>query len=108
MKLIHDTYPEIQLIATASSSFDLKNKTNEPLTGRKFEYQLFPISYSEMVNHHVELIENRHLKTRLVFGSYPEIVNSEGNEVEVLKFLADSYLFKDVLMLDTIKKNLRN
>jgi predicted AAA+ superfamily ATPase len=104
LKLIHDTYPEIQLIATGSSSFDLKNKTNEPLTGRKFEYQLFPISYSEMVNHHGELIENRHLKTRLVFGSYPEIVNSEGDEVEVLKFLADSYLFKDVLMLDTIKK----
>ncbi|MBK9736367.1 MAG: ATP-binding protein [Saprospiraceae bacterium] len=104
LKIIHDTYPEIQLIATGSSSFELRNKTNEPLTGRKFEYQLFPISYAELINHHSELTESRHLKTRIVFGSYPEIINNEGNEIEILKSLADSYLFRDILMLDTIKK----
>ncbi|WP_310556181.1 ATP-binding protein [Flavobacterium sp.] len=104
LKIIHDTYPEIQIIATGSSAFELKNKTNEPLTGRKFEYQLFPISYAEMANHHSELIETRYIKTRLIFGYYPEIINNEGNEIDILKFLADSYLFKDILMLDTIKK----
>ena len=104
LKLIHDTYPEIQVIATGSSAFELKNKTNEPLTGRKFEYQLYPISFSEMVNYHSELIEKRLLNTRLVFGYYPEIINNLGNEIDILKFLADSYLFKDILMLETIKK----
>ncbi len=104
LKLLHDTYPEIQIIATGSSAFELRNKTNEPLTGRKLEYQLFPFSYQELKEHHTELIEKRHLNTRLVFGSYPEVINNEGNEIEVLKFLSDSYLFKDILMLDTIKK----
>lgn len=104
IKLLHDTYPKIQIIATGSSAFDLKNKTNEPLTGRKFEYELFPISFQEMKNFHSELIEKRSLNTRLIFGSYPEVINSAGNEVEILKLLADSYLFKDILMLDSIKK----
>lgn len=104
LKLLHDTFPQIQLIATGSSSFELKNKTNESLTGRKFEYQLFPISFAEMVQHHGQLFEERHLKTRLVYGSYPEIVTNEGDEKDTLKFLADSYLFKDLLMLDAIKK----
>jgi uncharacterized protein len=104
LKIIHDTYPDIQLIASGSSSFELKNKTSEPLTGRKFEYVLFPISYAEMVAHHSELIENRYLSTRLVYGSYPEIISNEGEEMELLKFLSDSYLFKDILMLDTVKK----
>lgn len=104
LKLLHDTYPEIQIIATGSSAFELQNKTNEPLTGRKLEFQLFPLSYQEMKEHNTELIEKRHLNTRLVFGCYPEIINNEGNEIDVLKFLSDSYLFKDILMLDTIKK----
>ncbi|WP_395051891.1 ATP-binding protein [Flavobacterium sp.] len=104
LKLLHDTYPDVQLIATGSSAFELQNKTNEPLTGRKLEYQLFPISFAEMVQHHSELLENRSIKSRLVYGYYPEIINNEGNEIDVLKSLADSYLFRDILMLDTIKK----
>lgn len=104
LKLLYDCYPEIQIIATGSSAFELQNKTNEPLTGRKIEYLLFPLSYQEMKEHNTELIEKRHLNTRLVFGCYPEIINNEGNEIDVLKFLSDSYLFKDILMLDTIKK----
>lgn len=104
LKILHDNFPDVQLIATGSSAFELRNKTNEPLTGRKFEYQLFPISFGELVNHHSELIEMRHLNTRMMYGYYPEIINSEGNEIEILKFLSDSYLFKDILMLDTIKK----
>jgi predicted AAA+ superfamily ATPase len=104
LKLLIDTYPEIQVIATGSSAFELQNKMNEPLTGRKFEFQLYPFSYSELVNHTSELIEKRMLNHRLVFGSYPEVVNHAGNEIEVLKLLSDSYLYRDLLMLDAIKK----
>jgi uncharacterized protein len=104
LKLIHDNYPDIQLIATGSSAFELKNRTNESLTGRKIEYFLYPISYEEMAINHSELIEKRLLNTRLVFGSYPEIINQNENPIDYLKSLIDSYLFKDILMLDAIKK----
>lgn len=104
LKLIYDNFPEIQLIATGSSAFDLKNKLNEPLTGRKLEYQLFPLCFEELVNHHGLFTEKRNLTTRLVFGSYPEVINNAGNEIQILKFLADSYLYKDILMLDSVKK----
>jgi predicted AAA+ superfamily ATPase len=104
LKLMVDTYPDTQIIATGSSSFELQNKTNEPLTGRKYEFNLFPISYLELANHHSELIEKRMLKHRLVFGSYPEVLNNEGDEKEVLKLLSDSYLYRDLLMLESVKK----
>jgi predicted AAA+ superfamily ATPase len=104
IKLIHDTYPDIQLIATGSSAFDLKNKTNEPLTGRKIEFQLFPFSFEELSNHESILTEKRNLTKRLVYGSYPDVINNSDEEIDVLKLLSDSYLFKDVLMLETVKK----
>ena len=104
LKLLVDTYPEIQVVASGSSAFELQNKTNEPLTGRKFEFQLFPLSYRELADHNQVLIEQRLLEHRLVFGSYPEVVNNQGNEVEVLKLLSDSFLYRDLLMLESIKK----
>lgn len=104
LKLITDTFPEIQLIATGSSSFDLANKINEPLTGRKWEYKMFPVSFGEMVNHHGLLEEKRLLPHRLVYGYYPDVVNNPGNEKEILKQLSDSYLYKDILMWEQIKK----
>lgn len=104
LKLLIDNYPSIQIVATGSSAFELSNKLNEPLTGRKFEFQLYPIATSELNIHHTELIENRMLNHRLIFGYYPDVINNEGTEIDVLKLLADSYLFRDVLMLDNIKK----
>ncbi len=104
LKLLIDNYPTIQIIATGSSSFELLNKMNEPLTGRKYEFELFPISLEELKGHHSEFIEKRLLSTRLVFGSYPEIINKQGEEIEVLKLLSDSYLYRDLLMLENIKK----
>lgn len=104
LKLLVDTYPEIQVVASGSSAFELQNKTSEPLTGRKFEFQLFPLSYRELADHNQVLIEQRLLEHRLVFGSYPEVVNNQGNEVEVLKLLSDSFLYRDLLMLENIKK----
>jgi predicted AAA+ superfamily ATPase len=104
IKLVHDNYPEIKIIATGSSSFELKNKTNEPLTGRKLEFKLFPFSTKELINHFGKLHETRLLQHRMVYGYYPDIINNSGDEIELLKNLADSYLFKDILMLDGIKK----
>ena len=103
-KLITDQIPSIQLIATGSSSFELANEINEPLTGRKFEYSLFPISFEELIEHHGLLHEIRMLPHRLTFGSYPEVITEEGNEKEILKQLANSYLYKDILMWERIKK----
>ncbi|WP_417610674.1 ATP-binding protein [Owenweeksia hongkongensis] len=105
LKLITDQMPDIQLIATGSSSFELANKVNEPLTGRKWEYKLFPISFQEMVNHHGLLHEKRLLNHRLVFGSYPEVVAAESDHREILKQLSDSFLFKDILLWEKIKKS---
>ncbi len=104
LKLLVDNYPSIQIVATGSSAFELSNKLNEPLTGRKFEFHLYPIATSELSIHHSELIENRMLNHRLIFGFYPDVITNEGNEIDILKLLADSYLFRDILMLDTIKK----
>lgn len=105
LKLIHDNFPHIQVIATGSSAFELQNETNEPLTGRKKEFYMFPLSFSEMVNEVDLITEKRMLNTRLVFGSYPEVINNPGNEKEVLRELATSYLYKDLLRLDGIRKS---
>ncbi|MDH5398607.1 MAG: ATP-binding protein [Cyclobacteriaceae bacterium] len=104
LKLITDQIPEIQLIVTGSSAFDLSNQVNEPLTGRKVEYQLFPFSLEELVKHHGLLEEKRMLKHRMVFGSYPEIVTHPGDEQELLTELTESFLYKDLLMLEGLKK----
>ena len=104
LKLITDHLKDIQLVATGSSSFELSNKINEPLTGRKWEFQLFPISFEEMVNHTSLLEEIRLMPHRLIFGYYPEIVTNAGSEKDILKQLTDSYLYKDILMWERINK----
>lgn len=105
LKLIVDKIKNVQVIATGSSSFELNNRANEPLTGRKFEFTLFPVSFSEMVQHHGLIEETRLLEHRLVYGYYPEIVSNPGNESKLLKLITGSYLFKDLLMLENIKKS---
>mgnify|MGYP002635603897 CR=1 FL=1 len=104
MKLITDQIPEVQLIATGSSAFELANQINEPLTGRKWEYTMYPVSFGEMVAHHGLLEEKRLLPHRMVFGYYPDVINNAGIEKEILKQLSNSYLYKDVLLLEQIKK----
>jgi hypothetical protein len=104
LKIMVDNYPEIQVIATGSSSFELADKINEPLTGRKFEYFLYPFSFKELAENSNYLEEKSLLKRRLVFGSYPEVVTKPDDQVRNLKELADSYLFKDILALGNLKK----
>ncbi|WP_363331088.1 ATP-binding protein [Cecembia sp.] len=106
IKIIVDQIRDVQVIASGSSSFDLANAANEPLTGRKYEFFLFPLSFGEMVSHHGFLEEKRYLEHRMIYGYYPEIVSKSGEEKELLKLLAGSYLYKDLLMLESIKKPL--
>lgn len=103
LKLLADADSNIQVIATGSSSFDLANEVNEPLTGRKWEYRMFPLSFGEMVAHHGRLKEMRMLPRRIVYGYYPEVVMNDGNEMEILKLLTDAYLYKDILSWENIK-----
>ncbi len=106
LKLITDQMKDVQVIATGSSAFELSSQVNEPLTGRKYEFMLYPLSFGEMVQHHGLLEEKRLIEHRLIYGYYPEIVTKPGEEKELLKLLADSYLYKDLLMLEQIKKPL--
>jgi len=104
LKLVVDNMPEIQIIATGSSSFDLANKLNEPLTGRKFEYLLYPLSYRELIEENGSLKEKQELNMRLVFGAYPDVITNMNDACETLGWLSDSYLYKDLLKLESIKK----
>ncbi len=104
LKLITDNLPQIQVIATGSSSLDIANSSKEPLTGRKFEYNLFPFSFQELVNHQGILEEKRQLEQRLIYGSYPEIVTHPTDSEELLNLISDSYLYKDLLLIETIKR----
>ena len=104
LKLITDEIPEVQIIASGSSSFELADKTSEPLTGRKFEYRLLPLSFSEMVAQNGLLAEKQCLEQRLLFGAYPDIVTHLEDSARLLSELVGSYLFKDIYALDGLKK----
>ncbi len=104
LKLLYDKKVDVQVIATGSSAFDLQNQTAEPLTGRKKTYQLFPFSFKELAESTSLLEAKRLLDTRLIYGSYPDVVNNPGNEKEILVEITQSYLYKDVLQIDNIRK----
>jgi predicted AAA+ superfamily ATPase len=104
LKLITDHITDVQVIATGSSAFELKNKLNEPLTGRKYEHRLFPLSFMEMKNHIGLLEEIRMLPHRLVYGYYPQVVTSPNEEQKILSLLSESYLYKDILLFNGIRK----
>lgn len=105
LKLMIDAFPEIQFIVTGSSSLDLRNSMAEPLTGRKKEFHLYPLSTEELVLNTSQIEQNRLLETRLIYGAYPEVVNNYGEEKEVLKEIAESYLYKDLLQIEGIRKS---
>ena len=104
LKLVTDQLPDVQLLVSGSSSLELGDSINEPLTGRKWQYQLYPLSFAEMQAHHGFISENQLLSTRLVYGYYPDVVLAGGDAREVLNNLTDSYLFKDILALEGIRK----
>jgi hypothetical protein len=104
MKIITDRFKDVQLFTIGSSSFDLSNKINEALTGRKWEYQLFPVSWEEYENHHGFLFSEQNLENRLLYGFYPDVLNNAGDEISILRNLVNSYLYKDILSYADIRK----
>ena len=104
LKRITDNFPEVQLLVTGSSSFELQNRLNEPLTGRKYEYRLFPISTRELLEHGGLIAVKQSLESRLIYGSYPDIVNHADEAKELLMNIAGSYLYKDLLALEDIRR----
>lgn len=103
-KIIHDKFGDVQLILSGSSSFELSGKINESLTGRKWSFQLWPVSWEEW-QHHIGYVKaDQDLENRLVFGFYPDVLNHEDQPQLALTELADSYLYKDILMYEGLKK----
>lgn len=103
LKVFHDTYPKVQIIATGSSSFDLANRINEPMTGRIFEFTLLPLSL-------LEISKSKHilqfdLYQYMLYGTYPAVVAEDSLELKktILKNIATQYLYKDVFTFEAIR-----
>ena len=104
LKLLIDSFPMKQVIVTGSSALQLSNSINEPLTGRKYEYNMFPFSSEELIDNHGSIEENRLLERRMVYGAYPEVVKLPGEERETLVNLINSYLYKDIFAFQDVRK----
>jgi hypothetical protein len=115
LKVFHDTYPDTQIIATGSSSFDLSNKINEPMTGRIFEFTLLPLSLAEIKKSKgtgggdgssgsgsVTLDD---LHQYMLYGTYPAVVAADSVDMKktVLKNIATQYLYKDIFVFEAIR-----
>ncbi len=109
LKLMIDEIEGLKIIVTGSSAFDIHNKLGEPLTGRKFDFFLYPFSEKELLqtNNLFQLKEN--LRNRIIFGNYPELLHlqEENQKINYLKNLVSSYLLKDILILENIKQSVK-
>ena len=106
LKLLVDTYPQIQIIATGSSSFDLANQTGEPLVGRSRTFTLYPLSLSEIKQQYDLFFIESKLENMLRFGSMPSVFNtSQEDAMEELDHIITSYLYKDILAFEKLKKS---
>lgn len=107
LKLFIDSFPDLTVIATGSSSFDLMNVSGEPLTGRSYQYILYPISYKELEMQYGYASMKAMLSERLIYGSYPEVVTlkSVSEKKLYLKSLVQTYLLKDIFTYETIRNS---
>lgn len=103
-KIITDQFPKKQLILSGSSAFELSGNIQEPLTGRKRTYELFPISWEEWQGHTGYLEAEQDLENRLIYGFYPDVLMHREEQQELLIELVESYLYKDVLIYSGIRK----
>lgn len=104
IKRIIDNYPDIQIMVTGSSTLGIRNSINEPLTGRKFEYEMFPISTGELYDTYGLMSIKQGLNNRLIYGSYPDVLMHPNDAIEIIANLSDSYLYKDILEIDSVRK----
>lgn len=107
LKLLIDNFPDTQIIATGSSSFELANEINEPLTGRSLEFWLHPLSTSEIYKKGDNLLFQRELDALLVFGSYPAVVTAPGLDEKKIAVsqISNNYLYKDLLKFQNLKSS---
>lgn len=105
-KIIVDQFNSIQLILSGSSAFELSQQTHEPLTGRKWTFKLWPVSWQEWEGHIGFVGAEQDLDNRLVFGFYPEVLMNPADANRILFELTESYLYKDILMYANIKRPL--
>jgi predicted AAA+ superfamily ATPase len=107
LKILHDQRPNLKIIATGSSSFELAQTIAEPLTGRTWTYKLYPISFQELKQSHNSFELDQQKEERMIYGSYPEIFSFKNNEdkQKYLEELSTSYLYKDILELSSIKNS---
>jgi len=104
LKIIHDQIKGIQLVVSGSSALEMANKMNEPLTGRKWEFNLFPLSWSELKSHFGYFQNSKNLPNYLIYGMYPEVITHPNDAESILKEIAGSYLYKDLLQYKGIRK----
>jgi len=107
LKLIVDTVKNVAVIASGSSSFDLFNKTGESLVGRSYEFKLYPFSIKELSQKETKIETFKKLEERLIYGLYPELlqINDFSKKQNYLNEIVNSYLLKDILMIDGIKNS---
>lgn len=103
-KIIIDNMKDKQLILSGSSALDMAATMKEPLTGRKYEFTLYPLTFSEMSDYNGLIEEKRNMETRILYGFYPEIVSKPDENEELLKLLTESYLYKDIFSMSNIRK----
>lgn len=104
LKLLADNYPNTQILATGSSSFDLANKISEPLTGRAYEFTLYAFSVEELKTHYSQIEIQRLVPSFLRFGTYPEVITSAQKEAaEIISNIAQQYLYKDIFEFERLK-----
>jgi predicted AAA+ superfamily ATPase len=103
VKIIYDQLPGVKVILSGSSAIDLNSETKEPLTGRKWEFSMYPISWQEWVNHTNFIDANSDLENRLIYGMYPDVVLNDTDKKDLLMELSSSYLYKDLLEYDGIR-----
>ena len=104
LKRITDNFVNVQLLVTGSSSLELQSNLNEPLTGRKYEYHLYPISTAELYDTQGLLAVKQMFESRLIYGSYPDIINHADEAKELLMNITNSYLYKDLLAINEIRR----
>uniref|UniRef100_UPI0040495C80 ATP-binding protein n=1 Tax=Flavobacterium sp. TaxID=239 RepID=UPI0040495C80 len=104
LKIIHDQIKEVRLIVSGSSALDISNSVNEPLTGRKWEYNMFPFTWNELKKHFGFFQNQKNIPNYLIYGTYPEVITHPNESKSILKQIAGSYLYKDLLQYQGIRK----
>ena len=106
LKLMVDSIPDIKIIVSGSSAFELNNELGEPLVGRKYTLHLYPLSQQEFSQKETRLETIARLDERLIYGGYPELLHIPNlkDKAAYLREQVNSYLLKDVLSFEGIKK----